>query len=133
MVDELLLIAPAFNMVGERAKTISQDRLHDWHTAGWMSWDDDPLHRDWPLSWKWVEESEQYWARTFDVTRHVKTTILHGLQDTVIIPEGSRQFADELRRRVPEFPIDLRLVQGDHLLSNPEHLELFRRLAIGEA
>jgi pimeloyl-ACP methyl ester carboxylesterase len=133
LVDELLLIAPAFNMMGERAKTISKDQLHDWHTAGWMPWDDDPLHRDWPLSWKWVEESEQYWAGTFDVTRHVKTTILHGLQDTVIAPEGSRQFADELRRRVPGFPIDVRLVQGDHRLSGAEHLELLRRLVLREA
>lgn len=133
VVEELLLVAPAFNMMGERAKTISKDRLHHWHTAGWMPWDDDPLHRDWPLSWKWVEESEQYWAKTFDVTRHVNTTILHGLHDTVIAPDGSRHFADELRRRVPGFPLDLRLIQGDHRLSSPEHLELFRRLVIREA
>jgi len=53
-VEELILVAPAFNMMGERAKTISKDRLHDWHTAGWMPWDDDPLHKDWLLSWKWV-------------------------------------------------------------------------------
>ena len=133
VVEELILVAPAFNMMGERAKTISKERLHDWHTAGWMPWDDDPLHRDWLLSWKWVEESEQHWAKTFDVTRHVKTTILHGLHDTVIAPEGSRQFADELRRRVPGFPLDLRLIQGDHRLSSPEHLELFRRLVKREA
>jgi uncharacterized protein len=129
IVDELLLIAPAFNMMGERAKTISNERRHDWHTTGWMPWDDDPLHRDWPLSWKWAEESEQYWAKTFDIVRHVKTTILHGLHDTVIVPDGSRRFADELRRRHPHFPLDLRLIPGDHRLSSPEHLDLFQRLA----
>ncbi|MBM4138010.1 MAG: alpha/beta hydrolase [Nitrospira sp.] len=132
MVDELLLIAPAFNMMGKRAKSISKERLHYWHTAGWMPWNDDPLHRDWPLSWRWVEESEWYWARTFDVVRHVKTTILHGLHDTVIAPEGSQQFTDELRRRVPTIPLDLQLIQGDHRLSSPEHLELFRRLVMRE-
>jgi len=128
IVEELVLIAPAFNMMGERAKVISNERLHDWHTAGWMPWDEDPLHRDWPLSWKWVEESEQYWAKTFDVVRHVKTTILHGQDDRVIVPDGSRRFVNELMRRHPGFPLDLRLVPGDHRLSGPEHLELFRRL-----
>ena len=127
-MEELILIAPAFNMMGERAKTISKERLHDWHTAGWMPWDDDPLHKDWPLSWKWVEESEQYWDKTFNGVRRVKTTILHGLQDTVISPEGSRRFADELLRRDPNFPLDLHLIPGDHRLSGREHLDLFQRL-----
>jgi pimeloyl-ACP methyl ester carboxylesterase len=127
-VEELVLIAPAFNMMGERAKTLSTDRLHHWHTAGWLPWDDDPLHRDWPLSWKWVEESEQCWAKTFDITRHIKTTILHGLQDAVIPPSGSRQFTDELHRRIPAYPLDLQLIPGDHRLSSSEHLELFRKL-----
>jgi hypothetical protein len=95
-----------------------------------MPWDEDPLHRDWPLSWKWVEESEQCWAKTFDVVRHVKTTILHGQDDRVIAPEGSRQFVNELMRRYPTFPLDLRLVPGDHRLSGPDHLDLFRRLVM---
>ena len=130
IVEELILIAPAFNMMGERAKTISKERLHDWHVAGWMPWDDDPLHKDWPLSWKWVEESEAYWAKTFEKLRPVKTTILHGLDDAVILPEGSRRFADELLRRDPAFPLDLRLIPGDHRLSGPEHVELLRRLVV---
>lgn len=133
IVEELILIAPAFNMMGERARTISKERLHDWHTAGWMPWDDDPLHKDWPLSWKWVEESEAYWAETFNNRRPVKTTILHGLQDIVILPEGSKSFANELLRRDPRFPLDLQLIPGDHRLSSPEHLELFRRLVMREA
>jgi pimeloyl-ACP methyl ester carboxylesterase len=132
IVEELILIAPAFNMMGERAKTISQDRLHDWHTAGWTPWDDDPLHKDWPLSWKWVEESEAYWAKTFDRLRPVKTVILHGEQDIVIAPEGSRRFVNDLLRRDPSFPLDLRLIHGDHRLSGPEHLGLFRRLVMRE-
>jgi pimeloyl-ACP methyl ester carboxylesterase len=131
-VEELILIAPAFNMMGERAKTISKERLHDWHTAGWMPWDDDPLHRDWLLSWKWVEESETYWAKTLDHLRPVKTTILHGEQDSVIPPEGSKSFANELFRRNPSFPLALQLIPGDHRLSSPEHLELFRRSVMRE-
>jgi len=130
LVEELILIAPAFNMMGERTKTISKERLDHWYTAGWMPWDDDPLHKDWPLSWKWVEESERSWAKTFDMVRQVRTTILHGVEDAVIPPEGSRRFADELRRRDPSFPLDLRLISGDHRLSSPEHLELFRRMVM---
>jgi len=133
IVEELILIAPAFNMMGERAKTISTDRLHAWEATGWMPWDDGPLHRDWPLSWKWVEESDAYWAKTFENLRPMKTTILHGVDDSVIAPEGSRRFADELLRRDPAFPLDLRLIPGDHRLSHPKHLELFRRLVMREA
>jgi pimeloyl-ACP methyl ester carboxylesterase len=129
-VEELILIAPAFNMMGERAKTISREQLHDWHTAGWMPWDEDPLHRAWPLSWKWVEESEQHWAKTFEVVRCVNTTILHGQDDRVIAPDGSRRFANELVRRHPGFPLNLNLIPGDHRLSGPEHLERFRRLVM---
>ncbi len=118
-------------MMGVRAKSISAERRRVWHSAGWMPWDDDPLHKDWPLSWKWVEESEAYWKTSFDRLRPVKTTILHGLQDHVILPEGSRQFAEQIVARAPGFPVELDLIPGDHRLSSPEHVERFRRLVVG--
>ncbi len=127
-VERLVLIAPAFNMMGLRARSINPERCHDWHSGGWMPWDDDPLHKDWPLSWKWVEESEAYWKRSFDPLRPVSTAILHGQQDTVILPSGSSQFVEQLQSLAPSFPIELHLVPGDHRLSSPEHLDLFRRL-----
>ena len=80
-VERLVLIAPAFNMMGLRARSIDPERCHDWHSGGWMPWDDDPLHKEWPLSWKWVEESEAYWKTSFDRLRPVSTAILHGQQD----------------------------------------------------
>jgi pimeloyl-ACP methyl ester carboxylesterase len=132
IVEETILIAPAFNMMAERAKQIPDERRHAWHTAGWMPWDDDALHKDWPLSWKWVEESEQYWGQTFSQLRRVKTTILHGLQDTVIQPAGSWRFVEEVLRRDPGFPIELLLKTGDHRLSSPEHVEILRRLVVRE-
>ena len=127
-VERLVLIAPAFNMMGLRARSIDPERCHDWHSGGWMPWDDDPLHKDWPLSWKWVEESEAYWKRSFDRLRPVSTAILHGQQDTVILPSGSSQFVEQLQSLAPSFPIELHLVPGDHRLSSPEHLDLFRTL-----
>jgi pimeloyl-ACP methyl ester carboxylesterase len=129
-VDRLILIAPAFNMMGVRAKTISPERRHDWHGAGWMPWDDDPLHRDWPLSWKWVEESEAYWISSFDRIRLVRTSILHGSGDRVISPNGSREFVNVLRRKDPLYPIELHLIAGDHRLSNPEHMDCLRELLL---
>lgn len=131
-IEEVILIAPAFNMMAERAKQISDERRHAWHTAGWMPWDDDALHKDWPLSWKWVEESEQYWGQTFSQLRRVKTTILHGLQDTVVPPAWSWRFVEELLRRDPAFPIELLFKTGDHRLSSPEHVETLRRLVVRE-
>jgi pimeloyl-ACP methyl ester carboxylesterase len=127
-VEKLILIAPAFDGMGVRAREISADRRKRWHDTGWMPWDDDPVHKDWLLSWKWVEESEAYWLRRFDEVRRVKTTILHGLQDQAIHPRMSWQFVDELLVRDSEYPIELTLKMGDHRLSSPEHLELFQRL-----
>lgn len=131
-VDRLTLIAPAFNMMGVRAKSISPDRLHEWHTAGWMPWDDDPLHKDWALSWKWVAESEAQWKTSFDRLRRVRTAILHGLQDTAILPGGSSRFVEQLLIHDPSYPVELHLVPGDHRLSGPEHLQLFRRSVMEE-
>jgi len=129
-IERLILIAPAFNMMGVRAQSIDPERQHAWHTAGWMPWDDEPAHKEWPLSWKWVEESEAYWKSSFDRLRRVKTMILHGLQDTVILPGGSSEFVELLLARDPSFPIELNMIQGDHRLSSPEHVERFHRLVI---
>jgi len=129
-IERLVLIAPAFNMMGLRAQSIPFARRQVWHTAGWMPWDDDPLHKDWPLSWKWVEESEAYWKTSFDRLRPVSTAILHGQEDSVILPQGSSQFVEQLQSRSPFFPVDLHLVPGDHRLSTPEHLDMFRRLVL---
>jgi len=131
-IERLILIAPAFNMMGVRARSISEERQHAWHTAGWMPWDDDTLHRDWPLSWKWVEESEAYWKNTFDRLRHVRTTILHGLQDGVILPGGSKQFVEQLLTKDGSFPVELNLIPGDHRLGSPDNMERFHQLIVGQ-
>jgi uncharacterized protein len=130
IVEELILIAPAFNMMGVRAKQISDERRHAWHRAGRMPWDDEPVHRDYPIAWKWVEESEALWKTNFDRLRCVKTTILHGLRDSVILSEDSDQFTEQLLARDATFPITLNLVPGDHRLSGPEHLDMFQRLVL---
>jgi pimeloyl-ACP methyl ester carboxylesterase len=129
-VEKLILIAPAFDAIGVRAREISADRRTRWHDTGWMPWDDEPAHKDWPLSWKWVEESDAYWKTSFDRLRPVRTTILHGLQDTVILPRGSSEFVDQLFSRDPAFPVELHLVPGDHRLSSPEHLDTFRHFVL---
>jgi pimeloyl-ACP methyl ester carboxylesterase len=131
VVEKLVLIAPAFNMMGVRAKSIEPERQQVWHKAGWMPWDDEPAHRDFPIAWKWVEESEAYWKTNFDRLRPVNTAILHGQQDSVILPQGSSQFVEQVRSLIPSFPIELHLVPGDHRLSSAEHLDIFRRLVVG--
>jgi uncharacterized protein len=129
-IERLILIAPAFNMMGAHARSISEERRQAWLTSGWMPWDDEPVHKDWPLSWKWVEESDAYWKTTFDRLRPVNTTILHGLQDTVILPGGSSEFVEQLLARDPAFPVELQLIPGDHRLSSAEQVERFRRLVL---
>jgi uncharacterized protein len=129
-IERLILIAPAFNMMGVRARSISEARRQAWLTSGWMPWDDESAHKDWPLSWKWVKESEAYWKTTFDRLRPVNTTILHGLHDTVILPSGSSEFVEQLLSRDPAFPVELQLIPGDHRLSSDEQVERFRRLVL---
>ncbi|MCW5797093.1 MAG: AB hydrolase-1 domain-containing protein [Nitrospira sp.] len=131
-VEELILIAPAFNMMDLRAAQISEERRERWQSMGAMPWDDEPLHREAPIPWHWVEDSQTLWRRRFTMPRRVKTTILHGLQDTVINPEGSWAFVQHVLSQDPEFPIELLLKTGDHRLSSPEHLETFRRLVVKE-
>lgn len=131
-VEELILIAPAFNMMGVRAAEIPAERRARWQAAGSMPWDDEPLHREAPIPWHWVEDSEILWQRRLSRPRRIKTTILHGLQDTVICPEGSWAFVRQILSHDPEFPIELLLKTGDHRLSSPEHLETFRRLVMRE-
>ena len=80
-VRQVVLLAPAFNMMGKRAQEIPPSRRDEWKGSGWMPWADDELHRDFPLSWKWVAESEALWDQRFQSLRRVPTTILHGLQE----------------------------------------------------
>jgi pimeloyl-ACP methyl ester carboxylesterase len=127
-VEELILIAPAFNMMDLRAAQISAERREQWQATGSMPWDDEPLHKDAPIPWHWVEDSQALWTRRYSMPRRVKTTILHGLQDTVIRPEGSWDFVQHVLSQDPEFPIELLLKTGDHRLSSPDHLETFRLL-----
>lgn len=128
-VQQLVLLAPAFNMMGKRAQDISPTRRQQWRTTGWMPWDDDALHKDFPLSWKWVEESEALWAKRIDQPKRVPTRILHGLQDVVISPKGSWEFTEELLTRDPQYPIELLFKTGDHRFSSPANLQAFLDLA----
>jgi len=128
-VRKLLLLAPAFNMMGKRANNISPARRNEWEQTGWMPWDDDMLHRDFPLSWKWVEESESLWAEQVTQTRQVPTTIVHGLQDRVISPSGSWEMTEQLLTHDAQFPIELLLKIGDHRFSSSSNLTTFLELA----
>ena len=128
-IRQLVLLAPAFNMMGKRTKNISLDRRNQWEQTGWMPWADDPLHQDFPLSWKWVEESEALWKQRFEACHRVPTIILHGLQDNVIFPKGSWDFAEELLKQDLEYPIELHLKTGDHRFSSPANLATFLELA----
>lgn len=128
-IERLLLLAPAFNMMGKRAQNISPERREAWQTHGTMPWDDDKPHKDFPLSWTWVEESESLWIHSFDQVRHIPTTILHGLQDAVIVPQGSWDFSQRLFAMDPAFPLELVFKPGDHRFSAPNHLHTFLSLA----
>jgi pimeloyl-ACP methyl ester carboxylesterase len=129
LVRQLVLLAPAFNMMGKRAQEIPALRRNEWERTGWMPWADDAVHRDFPLSWKWVEDSQTLWAQRFQPLRRVSTTIIHGLQDNVIVPKGSWEFTEHLLTQDPQYPVELLLKTGDHRFSSPSNLETFLELA----
>ena len=128
-IQRILLLAPAFNMMGKHAQDIPSSRLEAWKKHGTMPWDDDELHKDFPLSWKWVEESESLWAQPSNPTRRIPTTILHGLQDTVITPQGSWDFSQRVFTLDPSYPLELVFKPGDHRFSGPDHLQTLLNLA----
>ena len=129
-IERLILIAPAFNMMGVRAKSISR-------TAPSLA----PCRLD-ALGRRarctkigrshgnGSRRAKPIGRSSFDRLRPVNTTILHGLQDTVILPSGSSEFVEELLARDPAYPIELDLIPGDHRLSSPEHVERFHRLVL---
>ena len=94
-----------------------------------MPWADDALHRNFPLSWKWTTESGALWDQRFQTLRWVPTTILHGLQDDVIAPQGSWEFTEDLLKVDPQFPVELLFKTGDHRSSSPSNLATFLELA----
>jgi hypothetical protein len=59
----------------------------------------------------------------------VPTTILHGLQDNVIAPQGSWEFSEDLLKLDPQFPVELLFKTGDHRFSIPSNLATFLKLA----
>ncbi len=126
---QLVLLAPAFNMMNKRAEEIPASRRDQWEKTGWMPWADDALHGNFPLSWKWVEESKTLWAQRFHIRLRISTTILHGLQDDVIPPQGSWDFTEELLKQDSQYPIELLLKNGDHRFSSPANLATFLELA----
>ncbi len=132
-MEELILIAPAFNIMGVRAREISTEPREQWKRTGSMSWDDDPVHSDWPVVLEVGGGKEAFWRRTLPPRRPVKAAILHALQDDAIRPSGSRQFLEHIIAHDPVYPIEALFDSGDHRLSAPEHLGLFRRLVRREA
>lgn len=130
-VQQLVLLAPAFNMMRKRAQDIPVSRRMEWERTGWMPWADDALHGEFPLSWKWVKESDALWDQRFHALRRVPTTILHGLQDDVILPQGSWEFSKELLTKDSQFPVELILKTGDHRFSSPSNLATFLEFAAG--
>ncbi len=129
LIQRLVLLAPAFNMMGKRAQDISPQRRDEWERTGWMPWDDDAVHGPFPLSWKWVEESRALWDHPHTPPRQIPTTILHGLQDEVIHPKGSWKFTEHVLSHDPHFPIELHLEAGDHRFSTPPNLQTLVTLA----
>jgi pimeloyl-ACP methyl ester carboxylesterase len=128
-VKQLVLLAPAFNIMGKRAEEISPARRQQWKETGRIPWADDVIHRDFPLSWRWVEESEALWVKRFDSLRRVPTRIVHGLQDDVILPKGSWEFTEHVLTQDPQYPIELLLKTGDHRFSSPTNLQTFLDVA----
>ena len=122
-VQQLVLLAPAFNMIGKRALEIAPARRDQWKTTGWMPWADDALHRDYPLSWKWIEDSQALWDRRFYALHRVPTIIVHGLQDDMIDPQGSWDFTHDLLTRDAHYPVELLFKRGDHRFSCPSNLK----------
>jgi pimeloyl-ACP methyl ester carboxylesterase len=93
-VCALVLMAPAFDLVGRWRRRMTADHWAAWESSGWLEIQDYAEPRKTGLSYDFVRDAEAVQARLGawpDV--RVPTLIVHGRSDETVPIEGSRSWA----------------------------------------
>ncbi|MEM8605327.1 MAG: YqiA/YcfP family alpha/beta fold hydrolase [Cyanobacteria bacterium P01_H01_bin.121] len=126
-VQQLLLLAPAFNFLRHWRSHLGADQLHQWQTTGSMAVYHYGYQRSCSLSYQFWQDCQPYCALTpvnsgprQPLQRPVPTHIIHGQRDAVIPIQASRDYlginTDNPRGQRPW--VKLIELDSDHTLGN---------------
>jgi uncharacterized protein len=89
-VQNLVLLAPAFGFATYHRSVLTPDQITRWRSDEPLSVYHYAQQKELLLDYKFVEDLQQY--DESELTRSVNTTIIHGIHDTVIPVQSSRDY-----------------------------------------
>ncbi|MEZ2240109.1 YqiA/YcfP family alpha/beta fold hydrolase [Microcoleus sp.] len=90
-VKQIVLLAPAFDFLSHWLPQLGQEQLQKWQSEKYLPVYHYGEQRYLPLNYQFVEDMAQYPEEK--LIRSVPTLIIHGLHDTIIPIQASRNFA----------------------------------------
>lgn len=109
-VEQLILLAPAFNFLSEWFLKLGTEKLNQWKDQGNLSVYHYAENRNLPLHYQFFEDLSQYSDQ--QLQREIPTLIIHGIEDEIIPIQASRNYAEQ-RPWVKLIELD-----SDHTLDN---------------
>ena len=109
-VEQLILLAPAFNFLSEWFLKLGTETLNQWKDQGNLSVYHYAENRNLPLHYQFFEDLSQYSDQ--QLQREIPTLIIHGIEDEIIPIQASRNYAEQRPW------VKLIELNSDHLLDN---------------
>ena len=109
-VKQIVLLAPAFDFLSHWLPMLGQQQLEKWQSEKYLPVYHYGEQREVPLNYQFVADMAQYPEEK--LMRSVPTLIVHGLHDTIIPIQASRNFADNRPW------VQLMELEDDHSLGN---------------
>ena len=109
-VKQIVLLAPAFDFLSHWLPMLGQQQLEKWQSEKYLSVYHYGEQQEVPLNYQFVADMAQYPEEK--LMRSVPTLIVHGLHDTIIPIQASRNFADNRPW------VQLMELEDDHSLGN---------------
>ena len=92
-IQQLVLLAPAFDFLHHWLPKIGDRQLNSWQNTGYLSIYHHALKDLSPLHYNFLLDARKYPLSAID--RHLRTLIIHGINDDVIPISASRNFVRE--------------------------------------
>jgi len=109
-VKQIVLLAPAFDFLSHWLPMLGQQQLEKWQSEKYLSVYHYGEQQEVPLNYQFVADMAQYPEEK--LMRSVPTLIVHGLHDTIVPIQASRNFADNRPW------VQLMELEDDHSLGN---------------
>jgi len=90
-VQGLILLAPAFDFLRHWSSLLGEETMKQWEQSGYYEVYHYGYRRSLPLHFQFIHDLQQY--QLSQLQKPVPTLILHGIHDTVIPIESSREYS----------------------------------------